>query len=401
ATPHEIALFGGAPCERQPARELLAREGLLGTTFLAAAHVPGTLPTPSGPRRLAYTAHFASATALAALALPRLRDLEERIDVVDDVLLGADVPVAMKQIAAAGLHAFLARTLSAQGETGSRWLVLASDGVAMIDQAAYCLALAPGKLAAWIEERARGIDDATSIAACAELTMLSLAHFTSTGDATFLAARGPALRRSWSHLRDASSPPAAAALLAAARLEAALGGTDAAAAMASLARHHLEQLELKTVVDQLPLLLRAGIDTGLPNDALLALCRSKAELPSLARDLVACYLGCDPTDRWPEPRDALADHLDVIGPRASCAVGTFLFLEALAGMRLDRSEQRLSLRPVHAPLRVPLLAFAKLDAGAVPWFEVIAGTEGPTWSITHRELLIGMHVSVDMSAVGG
>ncbi|MGM0492950.1 MAG: malectin domain-containing carbohydrate-binding protein [Armatimonadota bacterium] len=115
------------------------------------------------------------------------------------------------------------------------------------------------------------------------------------------------------------------------------------------------------------------------------------------RDMAAAYLGVDWIDNaeryWDlqryintEKYGAFTDvyvyerdstSLDYY-PRGVAAYG---MIDALAGLQFDRVEGVLSLAPLRAPLRIPLLMFADWEAATVPWLNVEGDADQPRISI--------------------
>ena len=116
---------------------------------------------------------------------------------------------------------------------------------------------------------------------------------------------------------------------------------------------------------------------------------------NLARDIVAAYVGIDLLGEaaryWAFEQAQTTSgpggaFVDTIGPtflsyypRGATAMG---LLAAAAGLRLDRSAERLTLSPPRVPGRVPLLPLADWEHGKVPW-------------ATFR--FVGGHLSVDFT----
>jgi len=106
------------------------------------------------------------------------------------------------------------------------------------------------------------------------------------------------------------------------------------------------------------------------------------------RDMAAAYLGIDITDNieryWNlqkyinrDKRGTFtdvyvygSDHISLdYYPRGTAAFG---LLPAMAGLQVDKVTGRVSVAPVRAPLRIPLLAYADWQAGSVPWLTIAA-----------------------------
>lgn len=187
-------------------------------------------------------------------------------------------------------------------------------------------------------------------------------------------------------------------------------------------------------------LLRAGVDTGFDEGRLLADLRTAAEACerrfadahtasgrngwislNLFRDAVQSYLGDDVLDRSaryaalqgyraraPDDReragfcDSMYNRYLSYYPRG---VAAFALVDAAAGLRIDRRRGTVSLRPVRAPLRVPLTAFATWDPldYRVPWFEVARDEESGavSYTLSGLGLMEEMDITVDLSLLGG
>lgn len=139
---------------------------------------------------------------------------------------------------------------------------------------------------------------------------------------------------------------------------------------------------------------------------------------NLFRDAVACYLGTDVLERssryarlqryrarapdlpdWAGFCDSYYNRHLSYYPRGAAVLA---LIDAAAGLVVDRRSGRVTLRPVRAPLRVPLAAFADWPNLRVPWFEVTAGADGaPAAGIAEGDLLRGLDVTIDLSLIGG
>ena len=110
------------------------------------------------------------------------------------------------------------------------------------------------------------------------------------------------------------------------------------------------------------------------------------------RDMAAAYLGIDFSDNieryWNlqkyinrEKRGCFtdvyvygSDHISLdYYPRGTAAFG---LIPALAGLQVDKVAGKVSVAPLRAPLRIPLLAYADWEAGTVPWLTIIAEAGG-------------------------
>lgn len=128
---------------------------------------------------------------------------------------------------------------------------------------------------------------------------------------------------------------------------------------------------------------------------------------NLWRDFVAASLGVDQLDlasrywtflvyentvgRGGCFSDAYGGPALTFYPRGITSIGAFA---AAAGLSVDRIERRVSLNPVRAPLRVPLLPLADWDEGQVPWLEVDLVDGELRVRLQNQELLNGMRVLV-------
>ena len=138
---------------------------------------------------------------------------------------------------------------------------------------------------------------------------------------------------------------------------------------------------------------------------------------NLFRDAVQGYLGDDVLDRAGRYNDLQryrARALDMKDRAGFCdslynrylsyyprGTAVFGLIDSAAGIVLDRRKSELRLRPVRAPLKVPLPYLADWNDLRVPWFEVTPGADGPTYQLTEQDLLSGFTVVVDLSLVGG
>ncbi|MBI4881855.1 MAG: DUF4965 domain-containing protein [Planctomycetes bacterium] len=139
---------------------------------------------------------------------------------------------------------------------------------------------------------------------------------------------------------------------------------------------------------------------------------------NLFRDAAQCYLGDDVLDRtarYAELQRVRARATDTADWAGFCdspynrhlsyyprGVAVFALVDAAAGFALDRRAGTLRLRPVRAPLRVPLPALADWPALCVPWFQVTLDKDGaPQATISEQKLLEGLRVTIDLSLVGG
>jgi hypothetical protein len=129
---------------------------------------------------------------------------------------------------------------------------------------------------------------------------------------------------------------------------------------------------------------------------------------NLHRDFVAAYLGedlSDLTDRYwafeqfENSQGRGGTFVDTYGgnhlryyPRGITSLG---LLYALAGVRLDRVAGRLQVRPVRAPLRVPLLSLADWTTGRVPWLHFRLQNGKINLEIENEDLLEGLTVISD------
>ncbi|MFW6156556.1 MAG: glutaminase domain-containing protein, partial [Armatimonadota bacterium] len=125
------------------------------------------------------------------------------------------------------------------------------------------------------------------------------------------------------------------------------------------------------------------------------------------RDMAAAYLGIDWIDNaeryWDLQRyintEKFGAFTDVyVYERDSTSldyyprgVAAFGMIDALAGLQFDRVEGVLSLAPLRAPLRIPLLMFADWKAGEIPWLNVEGDADDPRISI-EGELPDGIEV---------
>ncbi|MFG0317673.1 MAG: glutaminase domain-containing protein [Planctomycetota bacterium JB042] len=139
---------------------------------------------------------------------------------------------------------------------------------------------------------------------------------------------------------------------------------------------------------------------------------------NLFRDAVAVGLGDDVLDRvsrYAALQEVRARAPDVPNWAGFCdspynrhlsyyprGVALLALVDAAGGVALDRRKGTLLLRPIRAPLRVPIAALADWSANRVPWLEVEAGDDGaPEARVTRPELLRGLEVTIDLSRVGG
>ncbi|MFG0316958.1 MAG: hypothetical protein ACF8XB_06785, partial [Planctomycetota bacterium JB042] len=138
----------------------------------------------------------------------------------------------------------------------------------------------------------------------------------------------------------------------------------------------------------------------------------------LLRDAVQCRLGEDVLDRadryaalqaWrarardlPDRGgfcDSAYDPERAYSPRGAAV---FELVDAAAGLVVDRRRGAVRLRPVRAPLRIPLASFADWPALRVPWLEVTRAADGtPAAALTEADLLAPLEVTLDLSLVGG
>ncbi len=139
---------------------------------------------------------------------------------------------------------------------------------------------------------------------------------------------------------------------------------------------------------------------------------------NLFRDAAQCYLGVDVLERagrYVELQRARARATDTADWAGFCdspynrhlsyyprGVAVFALVDAAAGFALDRRAKTLRLRPVRAPLRVPLPALADWPALRVPWLDVTRDQDGvPQATVSEPELLKDLRVTIDLSLVGG
>jgi len=125
------------------------------------------------------------------------------------------------------------------------------------------------------------------------------------------------------------------------------------------------------------------------------------------RDCVAAYLGVDllgeverywdyqvmTGDNWRPSLyyDTTAQNNLNFYPRGVVVFGLPL---AAAGLRLNRVEGALTLRPARSSLRVPLLPLADWEGMTIPVLTVRRREDVTVVQITHRELLKGLTVTV-------
>lgn len=139
---------------------------------------------------------------------------------------------------------------------------------------------------------------------------------------------------------------------------------------------------------------------------------------NLFRDAVASYLGADVLERvekYAALQDVRARAPDVPNWAGFCdspynrhlsyyprGVALLALVDGAGGVQLDRRRGTLRLRPVRAPLRVPLAALADWSSLRVPWFEVEIGDDGvPRARVTEPDRLEGLDVTIDLTLVGG